>query len=373
MGKQQITQLFIVTGQKTYMTTMSHVHNSGRRWGEFKDVGLNTTSEYDTIQVFENPEYERWVAFYKYGNNYTYIRHFPGESHTPNVQLDPVMTTPTPPFAPGTSVLPARAGVEVFYIDGSSMLPYHISVSADNVCSTRLNLGDIQASSKAVATSRGPGISDVFYVGTDNGMYWKSYEAMEWNPPFNKFLKIGKNCIGPPGAVSRHRNRIDLFVRSVPENELLYKSWDGSFWEPAELGFKNMGGPEGPGSVFLSAPTAVSRGPDRLDVFVIGKRNKDSQHCRLYHKAMGKSVWKPKIGFNDMGGSFKEGVAPVVTVNRDGTMDIFMIGGDESRNGAYHKRWDGAGDHLALEFESLYKWGCTSIAALVRYVDADKK
>ena len=121
--------------------------------------------------------------------------------------------------------------------------------------------------------------------------------------------------------MARHRSRIDLFALN-PEGELLYKSWNGRGREPPDLGFQNLGGS------FVFWPTVVSRSPERLDLFIIGK------DARLYHKALAKSVWKPATGFCGIGGNFTTPITPTVVWSKDG-MEVFMVGGADTTKGLF--------------------------------------
>lgn len=84
-------------------------------------------------------------------------------------------------------------------------------------------------------------------------------------------------------------------------------------------------------------PTAVSWGPNRLDIFVTGK-----DHA-VYHKVSdGAKQWYPSLtGWEDLGGVFYE--SPTVVSWGPGRLDIFVRGEDHA---VWHKAWD----------EEKYKW-----------------
>ena len=82
-------------------------------------------------------------------------------------------------------------------------------------------------------------------------------------------------------AVSWGPNRLDVFVKGT-DNALHHKWWNGSSWG----GFESLGG------VLASEPNAVSWGPNRLDVFVKGTDN------ALHHKWWNGSSWG---GFESLG------------------------------------------------------------------------
>jgi hypothetical protein len=75
------------------------------------------------------------------------------------------------------------------------------------------------------------------------------------------YTQLGSNPIaGPPSAVSWGPNRIDVFVQGT-DRALYTKSWNGSVWSGyTQLGSNPIAGP----------PSAVSWGPNRIDIFVQG-------------------------------------------------------------------------------------------------------
>jgi hypothetical protein len=64
-----------------------------------------------------------------------------------------------------------------------------------------------------------------------------------------------------PCAVSWGPDRLDIFVVG-PGQSLFHKAWDGQAWTPSMTGWDDLGG------TCLSAPTATCWGPNRIDVFV---------------------------------------------------------------------------------------------------------
>ena len=72
---------------------------------------------------------------------------------------------------------------------------------------------------------------------------------------------------------------------------MYHKWWSGSSWGPSVTGYEYQGGR------IISSPEAVSWGPNRLDVFVLGTNS------ALYHKWWNGSAWGPSLtGYEHMGG-----------------------------------------------------------------------
>jgi hypothetical protein len=131
-----------------------------------------------------------------------------------------------------------------------------------------------------------------------------------------------------PSVVSWGKKRLDVFGVGL-DSQLHHKWWDGTkrapdggHWFPSTVDWEPMGG------VLGGAPTVVSWGRDRLDVFGIGL---DSQ---MYHKAFDGSKWSD---WEPMGGQL---TSPVVVASWGGNrLDVFGAGTD---SGMYHQAWDGS-------------------------------
>ena len=72
------------------------------------------------------------------------------------------------------------------------------------------------------------------------------------------------------------------------DSKMYHKWWDGGAWR----GWENLGG------TIISAPAAVSWGPNRIDTFAIGTNS------RLYHKWWDGGPWR---GWEDLGGTCIQG------------------------------------------------------------------
>ena len=82
-------------------------------------------------------------------------------------------------------------------------------------------LGGFLTSSPAVA-SWAPNRLDVFVRGSDNALYHKSWNGIEWSA----YERLGGNLEGAPAAISRGPNLIDVFFRGR-DNHLYQMSYNG--------------------------------------------------------------------------------------------------------------------------------------------------
>lgn len=117
------------------------------------------------------------------------------------------------------------------------------------------------------AVSRRPDFLDIFVVGTDSRVYtaaWEPGSAEGWRG----WWRIG-DAVVPPGSavhvVSRSLDHLDIFVTDVG-GRILSAAWEPGFADGWHGWWEVAGGRAAPGA----AVTALSRAPDKLDVFVVG-------------------------------------------------------------------------------------------------------
>ena len=177
-----------------------------------------------------------------------------------------------------------------------------------------------------VGVARVPNHLDVFFVAGDGRVY------STWWPEGNSWSVV--NSIGgffPPGslvaAVARVPNHLDLFV--VGKDGRVYTSWwqDGSDWSGRNDNWEPIGGffPAG-------APvTAVARGSEHLDLFIVGNDG------RVYTSSWNSgSDW---TGLNDnwdsIGGSFPAGALVTAITRGSDHIDLFVV----SEDGRVYTSW----------------------------------
>ena len=187
------------------------------------------------------------------------------------------------------------------------------------------------ASAATAATHELPGPNDaqvdVFVRGgTDDNLHhdWHTNLLPTWQEE-----NLGGTLTSAPTAVSWGSDRLDVFAKGT-DNALWHKWWGGGPWS----GWESLGGdlvsnsaPSSPLGGF--GPVVTSWAPGRLDVFA---RGTDSQ---LWHRfyAGGWSSWEP------LGGVLASSPGGVSWgPNR---IDVFCRGTDTA-GAVWHKWWDGA-------------------------------
>ncbi len=126
-------------------------------------------------------------------------------------------------------------------------------------------------------------------------------------------------------AVSWGPNRLDVFVLGT-NRAMYHKWWNGAAWGPSFSGYEYMGG------ICNTAPEVIAWGSNRLDAFVLGT---DSA---LYHKWWNGSAWGPSVtGWEAMGGKCSS--SPRVASWGPDRLDVFVFGTDSA---LYHKWWNGS-------------------------------
>jgi hypothetical protein len=118
--------------------------------------------------------------------------------------------------------------------------------------------GCLAANSKVTAISRTSSNIDVFVRGADNGLWQKSYNTSGWTD----WINLGGLLTSGPDVASRHSDGVDVFARSG-NGDAVVKSWT------ATAGWTNWSSVGG-GLAPNTAPTATSRVPGQLDLYVVG-------------------------------------------------------------------------------------------------------
>jgi hypothetical protein len=126
---------------------------------------------------------------------------------------------------------------------------------------------DVEAVGTPAISYQGPGDYDIFVLGSDHQIYWKSFrddDAEDWSP-------MGC-CIGSePAAYSRNHGEIDLLAVEYITGRLFYNHFEAGAWAGWQLVLDGYP----PGRIKLGTstkyigPAATARNADVLDVFVV--------------------------------------------------------------------------------------------------------
>lgn len=227
-----------------------------------------------------------------------------------------------------STIMAPLVRIAIQYLLGSSHLnkPCHQDVEDKTV--SPLVRSSISLSTFSWAHNR----LDVFGTGPDGDVKHKWYDGYQWNPLSVEALEsLGYYTTEPPAAISWGPDRTDVFVVGGGDGSLWHKYWDGSGWRPSVKGFEKLGGK----LAYSYALAATTWGQNRLDIFGVGPDSDDKY--ALWHKYWDGSSWNPSDNkLEHLGGDFvSEPAAVSWGPNR---LDVFAI--DRHRN-LLHRYWDG--------------------------------
>lgn len=192
--------------------------------------------------------------------------------------------------------------------------------------------GAIPPDGTVTAVSRSATKLDVFHVSHDGKVYTAAWDKQAANGEWQGWWPI-KAIAAKPGspvaAIARTPNKLDIFVAGK-DGKVYTAAWD----KQAANGEWQGWWPIGNLSVPSGAPVSVvSRGPDNLDIFVVGKDSRVYTTAWAKHAAGGKwQSWRPVSTLTAKPGT------PVAVVSREShNLDIFTLGND---NKVYTAAWD---------------------------------
>jgi len=173
---------------------------------------------------------------------------------------------------------------------------------------------------------------DIIVVGTDHGLFYKSYRNPGWWVPTGQgWTSIGGWVTGMPKVASWQPDRLDVFFKDPATYRLKHKSWEPSRgWLPAGTASEDLG------DEVVGNPEVTPWGANYLDIFFQGP-NGD-----LRQKTWNGSGWAPSqltsyaLGA-PTGGRFVG--SPTVTITGPDE-NLFVR---STSNQGFHKRWTGSG------------------------------
>jgi len=173
------------------------------------------------------------------------------------------------------------------------------------------------------AVSRAPNKLDVFMVGQDGGVYTAAWEYNVARSAWRGWWRI-KDLESLPGsyvaAVSRHPDKLDVFAVRT-DGAILTAAWEQGVANSAWRGWWSVAN----GHTTPGVPvTAVSRHPDRLDVFVI--RNDGGVYTAAWGQDVQNGAWRGWWRVKDL---VAYPTSAVAAVSRDpNKLDIFAVRND---------------------------------------------
>jgi predicted Zn-dependent protease len=190
-----------------------------------------------------------------------------------------------------------------------------------------------QALGGGIKDSTGPAVvmnSDgrlvVFVVGSNNQLYYKTQTSPNsdtWSPAWTS-LGGGIKADTSPAVARNSDGRLQVFVVGT-NNQLYYKtqsSTNTNSWSPA---WTSLGG----GLRDSTNPVIIANSDGRLQAFIVGTNN------QLYYKTQttaGSSTWSSS--WTSLGSGIKADTSPAVARNSDGRLQVFVVG---TNNQLYYK------------------------------------
>ncbi|MBI3866998.1 MAG: hypothetical protein HY299_00570 [Verrucomicrobia bacterium] len=146
----------------------------------------------------------------------------------------------------------------------------------------------------------------------------------QWFPSQTDWEGLGGQTADAPTSVTWGPNRLDIFVRGS-NGGVYHKYWNGNQWGPTPADWGNLSGD------VTGSPTAVSWGPDRIDLFARGTDG------GVFHKYWNGNQWGPSpTDWAGLGGRITD--SPAAVSWGSNRIDLFARGTD---GGVYHKYWNG--------------------------------
>jgi hypothetical protein len=194
------------------------------------------------------------------------------------------------------------------------------------------------------AVSRAPGKLDIFAVGSDGKIYTAAWDQLVANGAWRGWWPVAGGQ-APPGArvhaVSRDPNKLDVFVIGN-DGGIWTAAWDQNVANAAWRGWWRIG-------ALNSLPggnvTVVSRDPNKLDVFAVAMSGEIA--TAAWDQNVDRAVWRG--WWPVAGGVSLPGSAVAVVARAPDRLDVWCVGTDgslataawaqEVANGAWQGWW----------------------------------
>jgi hypothetical protein len=170
------------------------------------------------------------------------------------------------------------------------------------------------ATQPSVQVRPGSAIEDVVARGDDNNLWYKSFDGSNWG----QWTNLGGPIKGRPTVASYEAGTVDILVRDV-NDRLMHKYWNGSAWSS----WQSVGG----AWQLAGDPAVVSWGPGRFDAFA---RGLDGSLIHAWYNGGQWSSWE------SLGGYLATDPTPISLYA--GHLDIYVVGGG---NALYHMSYNG--------------------------------
>lgn len=192
--------------------------------------------------------------------------------------------------------------------------------------------GMARPGARVACVARQPDLLDIFVVGTDGGVYSAAWDPTQANGQWRGWWRIGNLSVGQGArltAVSRHPDKLDIFVVDAAGRVM------SAAWQRGDTQWRGWwhinSGTAPPGATV----GAVARDSNKLDIFVTAADGAIRTAAWDANQANGQwRGWWPV-----QGGKAAPG-APVTAVARaPSKLDVFVVGTDKR---VYTAAWDAA-------------------------------
>ena len=216
--------------------------------------------------------------------------------------------------------------------------------------------GEIRSNSDLALAMNNDGRLQVFMIGTDNALYYKTQTgagSSSWTSSWTSLGGAIREDTSP--AVARNNDgRVQVFMIGT-DNALYYKTQTAAGQLYVVF---NMDLVRGHHKRHNTDPVVIANSDGRLQVFVIGTNN------QIYYRSQ--TEQQVAVGWTSswtsLGGAIREDTSPAVARNNDGRVQVFMIGTD---NALYYKTQTGAGSSYVVFNMDLAWWSCKRLTLIL--------
>ncbi|MFN0102286.1 MAG: LamG-like jellyroll fold domain-containing protein [Bryobacteraceae bacterium] len=189
------------------------------------------------------------------------------------------------------------------------------------------------------AVARDPGKLDIFATGSDGGVYTAAWDANLADQGWQGWRRIGDLTVkpgSPVSAVSRDSNKLDIFVAGN-DGKVYTAAWDAHAANQQWMGWWTILDAQVPAGAHV---TAVSRHPNKLDVFVVASNQ--GAFTAAWELGVNGSQW---MGWWRIGDEVFQPGIPITPVSRHpDNLDLFVAGNDGrvwTAAWAHNSQWAG--------------------------------
>jgi hypothetical protein len=178
--------------------------------------------------------------------------------------------------------------------------------------------GNLSPNTNLAIVMNSDGRLQAFVVGTNNALYHKTQTTAggsTWTTAWTS-LGGGIKADTSPAVARNNDGRLQVFVVGT-NNQLYYKTQSAPNSDTWSTAWTSLGG----GLRANTDPIGIANNDGRLQVFVVGTNN------QLYYKTQSSpnsSTWS--LAWTSLGGGLRDNSNPAVVPNVDGRLDAFVVG-----------------------------------------------